>query len=573
MKYCFKSIGLLIKKYPGYLFVQILSTLIAIARSILPIYVVRDIINYYNDGKGIKEIAGYVLIVFGIIAVIAFIDYILGFFTMNIQRLFVGKTSEEFYKKLAEIDYDFHENPAFLNDYTRALEQGVDNIYQVANNSFQTIRILVQSFSLLSVFSILAKDNFMIIIFAFVIALIYLLIYIRIGFLSKKQHKLQRPFQRVSWYSNRAFSIRDGMADIKTSDIDKLLIENNEKSLDSAIKVYDKYASRITAWTYVGQIFLILLYPAIIGLLAYKNTDLAVFASLTVAATNISTLISQLATSIGEVESVLPDTKVPFDVLAMHGVIEGIEGKEKVDSFTSLDIENMSFSYLGDKNQLEDISLHIKKGEHIAIVGANGAGKTTLLTTISGIHRPATGTIEYNYNDTTYNLEKVKPHKIVALKLTQVPEGRQVFANLSVDDNLEMGAFLQKDKKHIKELKEKMYELFPRLLERKNYKAGTLSGGEQQMLAIARALMAEPELLLLDEPSMGLSPLFVQDVFNIIKRINEAGQTILLVEQNANMALKIADYAYVLETGKIVLEGNASELLSNADVKKAYLGA
>lgn len=237
-----------------------------------------------------------------------------------------------------------------------------------------------------------------------------------------------------------------------------------------------------------------------------------------------------------------------------------------------LDVKGINV-YYGHIHALKDLSLHVDKGNIVTLIGANGAGKTTLLTAISGIHKPTTGTIEYNYNGVIYNLEKIKPHKIVALKLTQVPEGRQVFANLTVDDNLEMGAFLQKDKQHIKELKEKMYGIFPRLLERKNYKAGTLSGGEQQMLAIARALMAEPELLLLDEPSMGLSPLFVQDVFNIIKKINEAGQTILLVEQNANMALKIADYAYVLETGKIVLEGYASELLSNADVKKAYLGA
>lgn len=237
-----------------------------------------------------------------------------------------------------------------------------------------------------------------------------------------------------------------------------------------------------------------------------------------------------------------------------------------------LDVKNINVFY-GHIHALKDLSLHVEKGNIVTLIGANGAGKTTLLTTISGINRPTSGTIEYNYQDVTYNLEKVKPHKIVVLKLTQVPEGRQVFSNLTVDDNLEMGAFLQKDKQHIKELKEKMYGIFPRLLERKNYKAGTLSGGEQQMLAIARALMAEPELLLLDEPSMGLSPLFVQDVFNIIKKINESGQTILLVEQNANMALKIADYAYVLETGKIVLEGKASELLSNADVKKAYLGA
>ena len=237
-----------------------------------------------------------------------------------------------------------------------------------------------------------------------------------------------------------------------------------------------------------------------------------------------------------------------------------------------LDVNNLNV-YYGHIHALKDVSLKVKKGEIVTLIGANGAGKTTLLTTISGIHKPASGTIEYNYNDKKYNLEKIKAHKIVALKLSQVPEGRQVFANLTIDDNLEMGAFLQHDKQHIKELKEKMYDLFPRLLERKNFKAGTLSGGEQQMLAIARALMAEPELLLLDEPSMGLSPLFVQDVFNIIKKINESGQTILLVEQNANMALKIANYAYVIETGKIVLEGKAEDMLSNDQVKKAYLGA
>ena len=237
-----------------------------------------------------------------------------------------------------------------------------------------------------------------------------------------------------------------------------------------------------------------------------------------------------------------------------------------------LDVRNINV-YYGHIHALKNVSLKVEKGQIVTLIGANGAGKTTLLTTISGIHRPLNGSIEYDYNGTVYNLEKIKPHKIVALKITQVPEGRQVFSNLTVDDNLEMGAFLQKDKQHIKELKQRMYDLFPRLFERKGYKAGTLSGGEQQMLAIARALMAEPEILLLDEPSMGLSPLFVQDVFNIIKKINEAGQTILLVEQNANMALKIADFAYVLETGKIVLAGEAQKLLTDANVKKAYLGA
>ena len=564
MKYCFKSIGLLIKKYPGYLFVQIFSTLIAIARSILPIYVVRDIINYYNEGKGIKEIAGYVLIVFGIIAVIAFIDYILGFFTMNIQRLFVGKTSEEFYKKLAEIDYDFHENPAFLNDYTRALEQGVDNIYQVANNSFQTIRILVQSFSLLSVFSILAKDNFMIIIFAFVIALIYLLIYIRIGFLSKKQHKLQRPFQRVSWYSNRAFSIRDGMADIKTSDIDKLLIENNEKSLDSAIRVYDKYASRITAWTYVGQIFLVLLYPAIIGLLAYKNTELAVFASLTVAATNISTLISQLATSIGEVESVLPDTKVPFDVLAMHGVIEGIEGKEKVDSFTSLDIENMSFSYLGDKNQLEDISLHIKKGEHIAIVGANGAGKTTLVKLLLRLYDPKVGIVKYNGRD-----YKDLDLKSLRSKVGAVFQNVETYAVSIAENILLRKPETEEDYKIIDEalkfsgLVDYVNSLEDGLnteLSREFFHQGLVfSGGLNQRLAIARGYAQNYELFILDEPSSALDPIAETEVYRNMLAMGK-DKTIIFISHRLTTTVN-ADKIYLFDDGKIIEEGTHEELM------------
>ena len=565
MKYCFKSIGLLIKKYPGYLFVQIFSTLIAIARSILPIYVVRDIINYYNEGKGIKEIAGYVLIVFGIIAVIAFIDYILGFFTMNIQRLFVGKTSEEFYKKLAEIDYDFHENPAFLNDYTRALEQGVDNIYQVANNSFQTIRILIQSFSLLSVFSILAKDNFMIIVFAFVIALIYLLIYIRIGFLSKKQHKLQRPFQRVSWYSNRAFSIRDGMADIKTSDIDKLLIENNEKSLDSAIKVYDKYASRITAWTYVGQIFLVLLYPAIIGLLAYKNTELAVFASLTVAATNISTLISQLATSIGEVESVLPDTKVPFDVLAMHGVIEGIKGKERVDSFDSLDIENMSFSYLGDKNQLEDISLHIKKGEHIAIVGANGAGKTTLVKLLLRLYDPKTGIVKYNGKD-----YKDLDLKSLRSKVGAVFQNVETYAVSIAENILLRKPETEEDYKIIDEalkfsgLVEYVNSLEDGLnteLSREFFHQGLVfSGGLNQRLAIARGYAQNYELFILDEPSSALDPIAETEVYRNMLAMGK-DKTIIFISHRLTTTVN-ADKIYLFDDGKIIEEGTHEELMA-----------
>lgn len=236
--------------------------------------------------------------------------------------------------------------------------------------------------------------------------------------------------------------------------------------------------------------------------------------------------------------------------------------------------------YYGQIHALKNVSLEVNKGEIVSLIGANGAGKTTLMTTISGIIRPKSGSIIYASETKLadkvelmdYEITKLPPHKIVALKLSQVPEGRQIFQGLTVEENLDMGAFLQKDKNHIKELKEKMFSLFPRLLERKKQIAGTLSGGEQQMLSIARALMSEPELLLLDEPSMGLSPLFVQEVFSIIKSLNEKGQTILLVEQNAKAALNISNRAYVLETGNIVLTGTGEELLHNDAVRKAYLG-
>jgi len=224
--------------------------------------------------------------------------------------------------------------------------------------------------------------------------------------------------------------------------------------------------------------------------------------------------------------------------------------------------------YYGVIHALKGISFNVEEGNIVALIGANGAGKTTTMQSIVGLIPSKSGEIIYNGE----HIEHVPTHKLVSKHMSQVLERRRIFHELTVYENLLMGAFLQKDKKQIKEDIEMCYDLFPRLKERKNQIAGTLSGGEQQMLAISRALMSHPKLLMLDEPSMGLSPLLVQEVFGIIKKIHENGTTVLLVEQNAKMALKIADYAYVLETGKIVLEGKASDLLHNDDVKKAYLG-
>ncbi|MDD4801888.1 MAG: ABC transporter ATP-binding protein [Syntrophomonas sp.] len=224
--------------------------------------------------------------------------------------------------------------------------------------------------------------------------------------------------------------------------------------------------------------------------------------------------------------------------------------------------------YYGAIHALKKMSIHVEQGTIVTLIGANGAGKTTTLKTISGLLRPRNGSVLFKDAD----ISKVAPEKIVSLGISQVPEGRRVFQSMSVFENLEMGAYLRKDKKGISQDMENVFVRFPRLKERYKQMAGTLSGGEQQMLAIGRALMARPELLLMDEPSMGLAPLLVKEIFAIIKDINDRGTTILLVEQNANMALSIADKAYVIETGEIVLQGSAQQLLTSEEVKKAYLG-
>ena len=224
--------------------------------------------------------------------------------------------------------------------------------------------------------------------------------------------------------------------------------------------------------------------------------------------------------------------------------------------------------YYGMIHAIKGISFDVNQGEVIALIGANGAGKTTTLHTITGLLAPKSGSVLFEGKDIT----KVPAHKIVSMGMAHVPEGRRVFAELSVYENLKMGAYTRKDKKEIEESLANVYKRFPRLEERKNQMAGTLSGGEQQMLAMGRALMSKPKIILMDEPSMGLSPIFVNEIFDIIRAVSESGTTVLLVEQNAKKALSIADRAYVLETGKIVLEGKASDLLNNDSIKKAYLG-
>ena len=231
-----------------------------------------------------------------------------------------------------------------------------------------------------------------------------------------------------------------------------------------------------------------------------------------------------------------------------------------------LEVKNINV-YYGAIHAIKDISFHVEQGEIVTLIGANGAGKSTTLQTVSGLLRSKTGSIEFEGN----NISAVPPHKLVAHGLAQVPEGRRVFLQMTVQENLEMGAFTQPNSGIASDL-EMVFQYFPRLLERRRQIAGTLSGGEQQMLAMGRALMSHPKLLMLDEPSMGLAPILVEQIFEIIRTLHKAGTTILLVEQNAQAALSVADRGYVLETGKVVTTGTGAELLTSPAIKKAYLG-
>ena len=243
-----------------------------------------------------------------------------------------------------------------------------------------------------------------------------------------------------------------------------------------------------------------------------------------------------------------------------------LESKEE-KAMAMLEVRDLQV-YYGMIHAIKGISFDVNQGEVIALIGANGAGKTTTLHTITGLLAPKSGSVLFEGKD----IAKVPAHKIVSMGMAHVPEGRRVFAELSVYENLKMGAYTRKDKKEIEESLANVYKRFPRLEERKNQMAGTLSGGEQQMLAMGRALMSKPKIILMDEPSMGLSPIFVNEIFDIIRAVSESGTTVLLVEQNAKKALSISDRAYVLETGTITMSGKAKDLLEDEAVKKAYLG-
>jgi len=575
MKYGFKSIKMLIKKFPSFILEEAVSCILGVVSTLIPVYLVKIITLKYEKGAEFIEYVPSIVIGFVIMMLISVTLHCMELVKMNISRLFIAKTSEEFYKKLEEIDYDFHENPMFLNDYTRSLEEGVNNIYNVSEGSFRIIRNALTSISLLSV---IASVNYLVILVAIGLGALYLLMYIRMGFLRKKQRREERQYVRASWYSNRAFTVKDGMADIKTSDIDKLLIENNEQATNKRLSIANKFWIKGTIWSYFSELSLLLLYPTIIVCIAYftdSNSEAAEITSLTVAASTLSGLIKNLASSIGNVANVLPDCKVPFDLLNMKGLIETSKGVHIEGEFESLSVKNLVFSYQGKKNQLDDISFDIKKGEKIAIVGANGAGKTTLVKMLLRLYDPISGSIEINgkdYKEVDINdMRKIVGAVFQNIETYAVTVAENILLRTPVtdedykliDDALKFSGLYD----YVQTLKDGINTEVSREFDRDG---AIFSGGQNQRLAIARGYAQNYQLFMLDEPSSALDPLAEAQVYNNMLELGK-DKTLVFISHRLTTTVN-ADKIYLFEHGKIIEHGTHEELMKlNGLYRKMFI--
>lgn len=567
-----KSLKLLILKFPLFLVGEIISIAFSLIGAIIPIRIVKQIVEFYENktpDTSFNQLIIKILLMFLILCVMELIQFLLMLYKERVARLFNVELSIKFYEKLSTIDYDFHENPMFLNDYTRSLEEGISNIYSLANNCFAVLQRIVQSIGVIITMSIL--DN-RIIFAAIGVGFIYLLVALRIGQLNKKRVSAQRPYMRESWYINRMFTLKDSMADIKISDVDNMLIDNNNKALDNVVKVIQKYQTRTAVWGAMASTLLMLVYPLSIGLLAYSlktPESYAGFASLTVAASTLSGLIAGLASSIGAVESVLPDCKVPFDLLKMKGLIEGIEYDDEINDFENLKMEHVNFGYTKDKLNLTDINLEINKGERVAILGANGAGKTTIVKLLLRLYDANDGTVSINGRD--YKRTSVsKLRKIVGAVFQNV----ETYA-LTIGENVLLRKPETKEDYELIDEALKFSGLYDTVhalpdgvntdLSREFNRRGMIfSGGQSQRLAIARGYAQDYKLLILDEPSSALDPLAEAKVYNNMLEMGK-NKTIVFISHRLTSTVH-ADKIYLFDNGKIIESGNHEELMKKNGV-------
>lgn len=566
LKNIFLSIKCVIKIKPSYLVVKILSIITSVITALIPVNVVKEIVNIYYEEKSIAKIAILVGLCFLMLALIYLINFVIDLYDGHIRRIFIAEESIIFYKKLSSLDYELHESPLFLNDYTRALEESVDHIFTTCNGSFNIIKIIITS---IGMFSVIATLHYIVVVIAVVLAIIYGILKVIMAKIQFKASTLQRPFRRMTRYNERSFTLKDSMAELKTTEIGNLLLDNNIKAHNNIIKVFDKYIFPKTVLSFICNLLLTLLYPLIICVVAYFTIDnltneaVAWFSSMTVAATTLSNLISQLARVFGEVGQSVTEVKVAFDLLEKEGNIETKKGTI-VKDFKTLDVNNISFSYKGDYNQLENVTMHIKKGQKIAIVGHNGAGKTTLVKLLLRLYDVNSGSIAFN--DTSYvdiNVDSLRK------EVGAVFQNVEVYAVTIAENILLRTPTTKEDFDLVNEALQfsgldTYVDTLPNgvntILTKEFDKDGVvLSGGQNQRLAIARGYALNYNLFILDEPSSALDPLAEASVYNNMLTLGK-DKTIIFISHRLTTTVN-ADYIYLFEKGKIIEEGTHEQLL------------
>lgn len=566
IKNIFSSIACVIRIKPSYLIVKILSIIISVISSLIPVFIMNEIVNIYYEDKNIGKITVMIGVGFIILAVIALCNFIIDLYDSHVRRVFIAKESIIFYRKLSSLDYELHESPLFLNDYTRALEESVEHIFNTCNGAFNIIKILITS---IGMFSIIATLHYIIIIVAVALAIIYVVVRVFMAKIQFIASTHQRPFRRMTRYNERSFTLKESMSELKTTKIGDLLLEKNNNAHDNIIKIFDKYILPKTILSFICNLLLTILYPLIVCVVAYFTIDnltkevIAWFSSMTVAATTISSLISQLARAVGDVGGSVTEVKVAFDLLKMEGNIESKQGIS-VGEFESLKVNNISFSYKGDYNQLENVTLKIKKGQKIAIVGHNGAGKTTLVKLLLRLYDVNNGEILYNNNDyKDINVESLRK------EVGAVFQNVEVYA-VSIAENI-----LLKTPKTIEDFKlidealkfsglDEYVNTLPNgintLVTKEFDRDGIiLSGGQNQRLAIARGYALNYNLFILDEPSSALDPIAEANVYNNMLTLGK-NKTIIFISHRLTTTVN-ADYIYLFEHGKVIEQGTHEELM------------
>lgn len=564
MKYAYKSLKLLFKKYPANILLQIAWILASVVMMNIPIYLVRNVVSLYEEGGEVKTMIAYVVIA-GIILLVAYLFSIfVEYYNDYVERNFKADLAIMLYSKLDKIDYDFHESPEFLNDYTRALELGTDRIYLTARGAIDTIRVLIQS---LSIFIVIFSMHYLAVIYAILIGIIYMVLRFRIGKLRFHAVTVQRPFYRQRNYVNRTFFIKDAMADLKTTEIDQILLANNEKANNGIIEVIDKVTLKVSALTYIGEVLISSIYPITLGILAYvtiDNINFADFSALTIAATTLSTLVAQFVWIFADLQNNALECKIPFEVLNMSSKIEGVTYEDVDGDFQSLEIKNLYFSYDGKNDTLKDINMKINKGERIAIVGGNGAGKTTLVKLLLRLYDASSGAIYINGDDYR-NITASSLREQVGAVFQNV----EVYA-ASIAENIifKKPETEEETKLVIDALKfSGLYDYVNSLedgidteITREFRRQGAIfSGGQMQRLAISRGYAQNYNLFILDEPSSALDPLAEAGVYNNMLKLGK-DRTIVFISHRLTTTVN-ADCIYLFEDGKIIESGTHEELL------------